>query len=975
MSDQILKLLTGNQAGVDVTLAPGEYTIGSGEDDDLKLMDVSLRQGHLRLRVAVEEGESKVELAGGAGTAYIAVQGDQTIEIEPGDDNWHPLEPLTRVTMGAIEFAVGPADAAWHSLSNKPKGKRVKADTKSKDKKGRPQITGAAARRMLVVTYTVFFAVVIWFIFGANDKEQAVSTVMTEEEVEQSVRDAVFQHAFANNITVTREVDGIFDIYGYVETAAERRAIMQDVRQLRVPVRERIYGRAAILEESKSFLEAEGYSDVIKADVTQDGEVVLSGTLLETAAVERLVTFLRTEIFGAKSVRSDVHTIDYFLESSRDLAKSSGIAETVIFQARDNVIEATGVIFQERVDAWVGFLQAYSRRFAETVPLRSFVYLANRDGTVDGDAEGRLPVVIGGEGDGRSSVGVDAMKVAKGEVRASDLFAMREGESRTSKLQGILDELDEMAKKYAINQTVRFSIEDGEIIATGVVFPQNAEGWEAFLKEFIQRYGKNAALRSYVSFAKANTIDEARQIVAAEIGNKNKNAVLIGDGIAPRAGETIVSSDDLLGGKAGLAALFADEKSQGALNDSLIAAKEMLRARGLHGQVMLSIIGDRIVARGMVTQEKIPAWLEFLEEFLIAQDGNVAIESFVQFAGAEKENETQQWLEVISGGETNPVVFSNGNAPDGRNAISAETIAQGNVDIGALFAGRDTGALGSIRQHRRGRTAEKAGDESGNTLMASLVDSAIAARERAMDGTLLAAAQAEGYTTDADELRATTDIILEKWGEAEDRANSPIADVAAAWAENLRLKQNQAEAEDSEALISSFLQLYLRKRHAKIPCWDNSSITRDNLTTTLFWLDLLHMSREAMLARLDPGDQVLLAEAALSPRKLRECVEGFSEIDSAFLLNASVYLQDAETNQRVADRILRAIPKADMPLIGVDLTGPRTLTLASGERLREGASGESDTKLLAIGELGALIGTSQGLSVQIYGNNLSWRID
>ena len=69
MSDQIPKLLTGNQAGVDVTLAPGEYTIGSGEDDDLKLMDVSLRQGHLRLRVAVEEGESKVELAGGAGTA------------------------------------------------------------------------------------------------------------------------------------------------------------------------------------------------------------------------------------------------------------------------------------------------------------------------------------------------------------------------------------------------------------------------------------------------------------------------------------------------------------------------------------------------------------------------------------------------------------------------------------------------------------------------------------------------------------------------------------------------------------------------------------------------------------------------------------------------------------------------------------------------------------------------------------------
>ena len=51
MSDQILKLLTGNQAGVDVTLAPGEYTIGSGEDDDLLRPDEEASQSHAKVQL------------------------------------------------------------------------------------------------------------------------------------------------------------------------------------------------------------------------------------------------------------------------------------------------------------------------------------------------------------------------------------------------------------------------------------------------------------------------------------------------------------------------------------------------------------------------------------------------------------------------------------------------------------------------------------------------------------------------------------------------------------------------------------------------------------------------------------------------------------------------------------------------------------------------------------------------------------
>jgi len=48
----ILKILSGTQAGAEVSLVKGEYLIGSGSDDDIQIIDVSLKPGHAKIRVA-----------------------------------------------------------------------------------------------------------------------------------------------------------------------------------------------------------------------------------------------------------------------------------------------------------------------------------------------------------------------------------------------------------------------------------------------------------------------------------------------------------------------------------------------------------------------------------------------------------------------------------------------------------------------------------------------------------------------------------------------------------------------------------------------------------------------------------------------------------------------------------------------------------------------------------------------------------
>src|SRR5262249_61725951 len=72
----ILKILSGVQAGVEVSLALGDYTIGSGAEDDIQFIDVSLMPGQAKLRVAA----GKIEIAGGSGAGTIG----EGLRIEAG---------------------------------------------------------------------------------------------------------------------------------------------------------------------------------------------------------------------------------------------------------------------------------------------------------------------------------------------------------------------------------------------------------------------------------------------------------------------------------------------------------------------------------------------------------------------------------------------------------------------------------------------------------------------------------------------------------------------------------------------------------------------------------------------------------------------------------------------------------------------------------------------------------------------------
>ncbi len=192
------RFVSGVQAGVDIALRDGDYTLGSGDDDDIQFFDVSLKPAHARLSIRA----GTMQIAGGAGQLRTR----NGIVLEAGAAPVD-IEPLDIVTVGTTRFALGPRVANWASITDAerddPGG--LYADPKPRKPKAEKQRwrwpvalavaipLGAVAVGVAVATLNAPQA--------AKPEEEAVRTNLS------IVEEALAGFDFRSRLTLTEELD------------------------------------------------------------------------------------------------------------------------------------------------------------------------------------------------------------------------------------------------------------------------------------------------------------------------------------------------------------------------------------------------------------------------------------------------------------------------------------------------------------------------------------------------------------------------------------------------------------------------------------------------------------------------------------------------------------------------------------------------------------------------------------------------
>ncbi|MGV8939888.1 MAG: FHA domain-containing protein [Allorhizobium sp.] len=408
----ILKILSGVQSGVDVSLSDGDYSVGSSPDDDIQVHDVSLKPGHAKLRIA----GGKVQLAGGQGSLHS----NAGIDF-PADGEYQELEPLDVVSAGATRFTTGLVSANWASITRDAARDGTPAPSararKSKfENKPRRVVFGGA-----MVAAAIGGACLFWFFFGNHGAAQDNALADTRPAVER-VKDAVAKLMLAHAPDISRAVDGVIFVTGFTENPAERRAIQATVQDIDPNARVRL----TVLETTRveiAALLSSNYPD-LGFTLSDRGELTLSGIELDPVAAKAAVDLVRDRVSGLSSITSAIRTSETLLLEAQQLSERSRLQPLLMLRLDGALIEATGVLPTDKIDAWVGFLQAYSTNLASIIPLRSFVNLQNANGEIIPMPEG--PALVLGKNDvGADERKVDVERLASGQFSPEDLFSNR----------------------------------------------------------------------------------------------------------------------------------------------------------------------------------------------------------------------------------------------------------------------------------------------------------------------------------------------------------------------------------------------------------------------------------------------------------------------------------------------------------------------------------------------------------------------
>ncbi|MEL6839005.1 MAG: EscD/YscD/HrpQ family type III secretion system periplasmic domain-containing protein [Pseudomonadota bacterium] len=382
----VLKVLTGAQAGAEVSIAEAEYVLGSGPDDDLHFVDVSLKPGHARLRL--EGGAIKV--AGGAGTLKTR----SGINILAGDETWQDIDALDVITIGTTSFAIGSPSADWSDVQNFAPGSETRKSANPPPIVTQPK-WGVGHFATMLGAIVVLLLAASWMISGPAQNTDRADIVDDRPDL-VIVTSAFDAFPFARDIVVTQEVDGVIEANGYVDTPAERRALRNAIDETAIPVRFRVWSRAVIENETQAIVDNQQIP--VQFSVDSQGVLTLRGDVLDQRRVDRLVATLTENVAGLTQVDVQVQTANTYLEQIRDLLTRSELDDSVILRLEGMLIEANGVVVSDRIDNWVGFIQSYSRRYADKIALRSYVQLVDENGRIIADpvsAQPGLPVIIG----------------------------------------------------------------------------------------------------------------------------------------------------------------------------------------------------------------------------------------------------------------------------------------------------------------------------------------------------------------------------------------------------------------------------------------------------------------------------------------------------------------------------------------------------------------------------------------------------
>lgn len=429
-----LRVLHGPQAGSRLTLAIGDYVLGTDDDCEVMLAGPRLQGAHAHLKF---DGDL-ASISPLDGTVLDA-QGKEisgTVTLALG----MPVE------LGGIWIAVDEVDAPWPSTENlipqpspspapPPEQAMPAEDTApvagNAQAAAGPDVQRVRAKRILVASMSALAAIALLGIAGAGwlvSRPAAVTppaAAAIDDSGQLEALNARLAEAFpGRTIYASAGAGGITTVTAYAsDKAMAGRMEMVIRKQLGTP-QTHLYQDDLTLQRARGVVEKfrqEGTRAMVQVNEVNNGVVSIRGTVVSNATREELLEAVRAAAPGVRNIDASLRNSEELPALLSDRIASAGLSKKIQVLSQQPEFTLRGNLSEDEMRRWESLLLDFSSEFGSLLPIRATVAVIQRQPPVNIQSVvgGTMPFVITDTGQ-RISIG--------GETSGHTISAIRDNE-------------------------------------------------------------------------------------------------------------------------------------------------------------------------------------------------------------------------------------------------------------------------------------------------------------------------------------------------------------------------------------------------------------------------------------------------------------------------------------------------------------------------------------------------------------------
>ena len=404
-----LRVLLGPQAGSRLTLAPGDYELGAGDDCSIILSGPKIQSLHARLSF---DGEipSLTPVEG----SLCDTQGNEiteTIELELG----MPIE------IGGIWISVDDVLAEWPNPTDvlplappaaHPESQEQRAE-KSNSTSSSTVIKTSLARKIffaVIATFSVLIMIVVGALLWGGYSPQPRQLVAAQARAPvadppslRKVRDIVATSGVGASIEISATRDQKVLVRGFVPDERTKNTLQQALLEVTPTPKLELFVDAELKENAIQLI-AEKIDPArakLRVESVNGGILSLEGAVITQSVRESVMDLLSAGVPGLKRVNASIILAEDLPQLLQDQLNEAGLLKKMQIIEKQPEFILRGTLNEDDMRRWENLIINYSERYGKLLPVKATLRLALRKPPVQVQTivGGTMPFVVTESGD------------------------------------------------------------------------------------------------------------------------------------------------------------------------------------------------------------------------------------------------------------------------------------------------------------------------------------------------------------------------------------------------------------------------------------------------------------------------------------------------------------------------------------------------------------------------------------------------